>query len=234
MPGKLEFSFNSNKLGEFILDKEVMTIGRKDDNDIRIDNLAVSGHHARLLTIFEDSFLEDLDSTNGTFVNGKPIDKHPLSNGDVIVIGKHELRYVNESANVSSDAEKTVMIRPKVQTTPSKKPAKGGDIETIEFDSAKKPAASAAASAKLQLLNGKSAGKELPLAKSSVKLGKAGEEVVQINKRPDGYFIVCLDSSQSDKPPSVNGQPIGSRSVKLENHDVIEINRLKIEFYLAN
>jgi pSer/pThr/pTyr-binding forkhead associated (FHA) protein len=75
-----------------------MTIGRKDDNDIRIDNLAVSGHHAKLLTIFDDSFLEDLDSTNGTYVNGRPITKHPLKNGDVIVIGKHELRYINESS----------------------------------------------------------------------------------------------------------------------------------------
>jgi pSer/pThr/pTyr-binding forkhead associated (FHA) protein len=68
MPRKLEFSFNSTRLDDFVLDKEIMTIGRKDDNDIRIDNLAVSGHHAKLLTIFDDSFLEDLDSTNGTYV----------------------------------------------------------------------------------------------------------------------------------------------------------------------
>ena len=91
MPGKLEFSFNSTRSDDFVLDKEIMTVGRRDDNDIRIDNLAVSGHHAKLLTIFDDSFLEDLDSTNGTYVNGRPITKHPLKNGDVIVIGKHEL-----------------------------------------------------------------------------------------------------------------------------------------------
>ncbi len=234
MPGKLEFSFNSNKLGEYVLDKEVMTIGRKEDNDIRIDNLAVSGHHARLLTIFEDSFLEDLDSTNGTFVNGKPIDKHPLSNGDVIVIGKHELKYINEGANVADDAEKTVLIRPKSETIPATKTAPGGEIETIDFDgdAGSKPAEQDRA--RLQILNGKSAGKELPLVKSSVKLGKAGEEVVQINRRPDGHFIVCLDAADKGNPPSVNGEAIGSRSVKLENHDVIEINRLKIEFYLAD
>ena len=95
MPGKLEFSFNSSRLGDFVLDKEVMTIGRKDDNDISIENLAVSGHHAKILTIFDDSFLEDLDSTNGTYINCQPITKHPLKNGDVIVIWKHELRYIN-------------------------------------------------------------------------------------------------------------------------------------------
>jgi pSer/pThr/pTyr-binding forkhead associated (FHA) protein len=78
MPGKLEFSFNSTRSNDFVLDKEIMTMGRRDDNDIRIDNLAVSGHHAKLLTIFDDSFLEDLGSTNGTYVNGRPITKPPL------------------------------------------------------------------------------------------------------------------------------------------------------------
>lgn len=111
MPGKLEFSFNSSKLGEFILDQEIMTIGRKEDNDIRIENLAVSGHHAKLLTIFDDSFLEDLESTNGTFVNGKPIEKHPLKHGDIITIGKHELRYLNEASSLGMDDDKTVLIR---------------------------------------------------------------------------------------------------------------------------
>ena len=66
MPGKLVFSFNSKQIDEFPLDKEVMTIVRKDDNDIRIENLVASGHHAKLLTIFDDSFLEDLDRTNDT------------------------------------------------------------------------------------------------------------------------------------------------------------------------
>ena len=123
MPGKLEFSFNANRLGEFILDKEVMTIGRKDDNDICIENLAVSGHHAKLLTLFDDSFLEDLNSTNGTYVNGHAISKHPLKHGDVIVIGKHELRYINKSLSTADD-DKTVLIKrqPEFSTYPGTKP----------------------------------------------------------------------------------------------------------------
>ena len=226
MAGKLEFSFNSSKLGEFVLDKEVMTIGRKEDNDIRIDNLAVSGHHAKLLTIFEDSFLEDLDSTNGTYVNGKPITKHPLRHGDVITIGKHELRYLNETARVGHDTEKTVMIRRKPAPQPA--PA-ASDPGTIDFE----PTPAKEQQARLQILNGSGAGKELPLIKPSVKLGKSGNEVVQINKRPDGHFIVNLDPSNRSVT-RVNGQEIGSRAIKLENHDVIEINRLKIEYYLTN
>lgn len=220
MTGKLEFSFNSSKLGEFPLDKEVMTIGRKEDNDIRIENLAVSGHHAKLLTIFEDSFLEDLGSTNGTYVNGKSIDKHPLRNGDIIVIGKHELRYVNDANSVGDDGEKTVLIRRKPEPSPDNEP---------RIDIPPK-----LESARLQILNGKSAGRELPLVKESVKLGKAGGEIVQINKRPDGHFIICLDQSPDHSMPRINGQDLGPRAIKLHNHDVIEINRLKIEYYLAS
>ncbi len=219
MAGKLEFSFNSSKLGEFPLNKEIMTIGRKEDNDIRIENLAVSGHHAKLLTIFEDSFLEDLSSTNGTFVNGKSIDKHPLRNGDIIVIGKHELRYVNDSASMGEDGEKTVLIRRKPEP----------EVEHHSY-SMNPPNIE---KAKLQILNGKSAGKELPLVKESVKLGKTGGEIVQINKRPDGHFIVYLDQSANKSAPLINGESIGSRAIKLHNHDVIEINRLKIEYYLS-
>ena len=93
MPGKLEYSFNHSKLGEFPLAKEVMTIGRADDNDIRIDNLAVSAHHAKLLNIFDDSFLEDLNSTNGTFVNSKRVSNHVLKHEDVVTIGHHRIKF---------------------------------------------------------------------------------------------------------------------------------------------
>lgn len=228
MPGKLEFSFNSSKLGEFQLDQEVMTIGRKEDNDIKIDNLAVSEHHAKLLTIFDDSFLEDLESTNGTFVNGKPIEKHPLKHGDMITIDKHELRYLNEASSLGMDENKTVMIQRKPEASGY---AAGMQAQQPNLDIPidMEPSSN---EAKLQILNGRGAGKELPLKKPTVKLGKSGSEVVQINKRPDGHFIVCLNQSLSS-PPRVNGEDIGDRAVKLHNHDVIEINRLKIEYYLA-
>jgi len=226
MSGKLEFSFNSTKLNDFLLEKEVMTIGRKEDNDIRIENLAVSGHHAKILTIFEDSFLEDLGSTNGTYVNGRAIDKQPLKHGDVITIGKHELRYLNESKQFGDDGDKTVLIRRKPE------PSVDSVLDTHEVQYTPDLEKQAALdSAKLQILNGKSAGKELPLVKASVKLGKSGAEVVQINKRPDGHFIVSLSQSDNENNPRINGEVIGSRAIKLQNHDVIEINRLKIEYY---
>ncbi len=227
MSGKLEFSFNSSKLADFLLDKEVMSIGRKDDNDVRIENLAVSGHHARILTIFEDSFLEDLNSTNGTYVNGKPISKHPLKHGDVITIGKHELRYLNDNKQYSDNGDKTILIRRKPESSKSVAASQEIDYKPIP------PMQKSLESAKLQILNGKSAGKELPLIKASVKLGKSGSAVVQINKRPDGHFIVSLLPDNDANNPRINGEVIGARSIKLQNHDVIEINRLKIEYYLS-
>src|SRR3989338_763750 len=110
---KLVLSLNGVMQGEYPLDKERITVGRKPDNDIPIDNLAVSGKHALIITILDDSFLEDLGSTNGSYVNGKLIKKHALKDGDVIAIGKHELKYVNEHATADDDEfEKTMIIKP--------------------------------------------------------------------------------------------------------------------------
>src|SRR5919106_5391193 len=110
---KLILSLNGIVQGEYALNKERILIGRKPDSDIRIDNLAVSSKHALIVTILDDSFLEDLGSTNGTYVNGKLIKKHALKNGDVVVIGKHELNYVNQHATADDeDFEKTMVIRP--------------------------------------------------------------------------------------------------------------------------
>ena len=110
---KLVLSLNGAVQGEFPLEKERISIGRKPDNDIQIDNLAVSGKHALIITILDDSFLEDLGSTNGTYCNGKLVKKHALRNGDVIGLGKHELKYVNEHATADDEEfEKTMIIRP--------------------------------------------------------------------------------------------------------------------------
>lgn len=111
---KLILSMDNLVLKDIPLDKERITIGRKAQNDIQIDNLAISGAHAVVVTILNDSFLEDLDSTNGTFVNGQQVKKHFLQNNDVIELGKYRLKYVKEAnAYVSQeDFEKTMVLRP--------------------------------------------------------------------------------------------------------------------------
>jgi hypothetical protein len=113
---KLILSMDGLVLKEIPLTKERTTIGRKPHNDIQIDNLAVSGEHAVIVTILNDSFLEDLGSTNGTIVNGNPIKKHFLQNNDVIELGKYKLKFVGEAAAAASgekaDFEKTMVLRP--------------------------------------------------------------------------------------------------------------------------
>lgn len=110
---KLHFLLEGNSLGEFALDKERITIGRRPSNQIHIDNLTVSGEHAVIVTIGNDSFLEDLNSTNGTFVNGKAIKKYVLQHNDVIEFGKYQLKYINPSqvnATQHDVFEKTMMM----------------------------------------------------------------------------------------------------------------------------
>ena len=115
---KLILSLDSALLSEYQLDKERMTIGRRPSNDIHIDNLAVSGEHAAIIQMGNDFYIEDLDSTNGTLVNEKPVKKHLLQHADVVEFGKYQLKYINEAslANIGmgggEDFEKTMIIRP--------------------------------------------------------------------------------------------------------------------------
>jgi predicted component of type VI protein secretion system len=111
---KLILSMDGLVLKEIPLSKERTTIGRKPHNDIQIDNLAISGEHAVIVTILADSFLEDLNSTNGTYVNGQPVKKHFLQNGDTIELGKYRLKYINEAPQqaAAADFEKTMVLRP--------------------------------------------------------------------------------------------------------------------------
>lgn len=231
MPAHLILSLNSSVLGEFPLNKERITLGRKPENDIQVDNLAVSGQHAAIITILNDSFLEDLDSTNGTFVNGKLVKKHALKNGDVISIGKHELKYVNDEATGEEDFEKTMVIRPgmashaaaaaKAESAPS------GHTATTD-QPYKAPAEGQLPLGKIQVLSGPGAGKELELRKALITLGRPGVQVAVITRRPQGYFITHVEGNA----PVVNGQAIGSQAHALRDNDVVELAGVKMEFFV--
>jgi len=246
---KLIYSLDGAFLGDIALDKERMTIGRRPGNDIHIDNLAVSGEHALITIIGKDAFLEDLGSTNGTLVNGKPIAKHILQNGDVIELGKYQLKYVGEAAaaNVGGqeDFEKTMIIRPSAMkavapavTAPSATtaPAAMASEQAIKTEApvaAPRPAAGTAPQGpvgKLQVLNGASQGKELVLTKALTTLGKPGVQVAVITKRPQGYFITHVEGANY---PSVNGSPVGAQAHPLNDHDVLELAGIKMEFYFS-
>ena len=220
--------------GEFELNQERLSIGRKPDNDIPIDNLAVSGKHALIITILDDSFLEDLGSTNGTYVNGKLVKKHALKNGDVIAIGKHELKYVNENATADDDEfEKTMIIKPG-----SASAAVAAAQAAEKAGAAAQPQAAAISgmpSGRLTVLNGPIAGKELELTKALITLGKPGTQVAVISRRPHGYFLTHIESDGDGKRyPKVNGEAIGPKAYQLKNNDMIELAGIKMEFTTAS
>src|SRR5258708_30766733 len=131
---KLILSLDGQVIKEFTLTNERSTIGRKPHNDIQIDNLAVSGEHAIIMTILNDSFLEDLGSTNGTLVNGQPVKKHFLQNNDVVEIGKYKLKYVTETTAAQAspaDFEKTMVLRaPPSSARPEQRPEPSSVGET--------------------------------------------------------------------------------------------------------
>jgi pSer/pThr/pTyr-binding forkhead associated (FHA) protein len=222
-------------LREIPLVKERTTIGRKPQNDIHIDNLAVSGEHAVIVSILNDAFLEDLGSTNGTVINGKAVKKHFLQNNDVIELGKFKLKFVAEkSATPSpSDYEKTMIMRAPVV----------GKAPEVVKSSAPTPAAAPTAPmsepaadknvpevlAAIQIISGPNAGKELELSKKLTTLGKTGQQVAVITRRPQGYFITHVEGPQL---PVVNGQTISAQAHLLKDHDVIELAGVKMEFFI--
>jgi pSer/pThr/pTyr-binding forkhead associated (FHA) protein len=241
---KLVLSLNGVVQGEYQLDKERLSIGRKADNDIPIDNLAVSGKHALVITILDDSFLEDLGSTNGSYVNGKLIKKHALKDGDVIAIGKHELKYVNELATADDDEfEKTMIIKPgsasaavaaaqaAEKAVASAAPAAASPAPTAPTAAAPAATSGGMPLGRLTVLNGPIAGKELELTKALITLGKPGTQVAVISRRPQGYFLTHIESDGDGKRyPTVNGEPIGPKAYQLKDSDLIELAGIKMEF----
>ena len=236
---KLILSMDGLVLKEIPLTKERMTIGRKPHNDIQIDNLAISGEHAALVTILNDSFLEDLNSTNGTLVNGQPIKKHFLQNGDVVELGKYKLKFISDlpaAREGETDFEKTMVLRPG-SIQPQEAPAASavGEATHANFGDVRipspPPAAPAAAAAPLlgvvQILNGANAGKELELVKTLTTLGKPGVQVASITKRPGGYVFAHVEGNAR---PTVNSMPVHAEPIHLKDGDVIELAGTQMQF----
>jgi predicted component of type VI protein secretion system len=231
---RLVLSLDDQLLAEYNMNKERYTVGRLPDNDIRIDNAAISGHHSLIINILNDSYLEDLNSTNGTYVNGKLIKKHALQHGDVITVGHHQLRYV-ESQNGENEAdefEKTMIITP--GSVMAAKAAKKVSAATAAIVAKPAPeGAVALTKAKLQVLSGAFAGRELELNKALTTLGRPGVQVAAITRRADGHFIVHVDSGKEGDYPRVNGIPIGAAARKLSDNDVIQLAGVKLGFFVG-
>jgi pSer/pThr/pTyr-binding forkhead associated (FHA) protein len=230
---RLVLSLDGQIMAEYNMNKERYTIGRLPDNDIRIDNPAVSGHHSLIINILNDSFLEDLNSTNGTYVNGKLIKKHAMQHGDVITVGHHQLRFV-EDDEAQDEFEKTMVIQP--SSRPVSKVQAAAVPTDISASGVRRGLADskiAVKKAKLQVLSGAFAGRELELNKALTTLGRPGVQVAAITRRQEGFFIVHVDSEKQNDYPLVNGSPIGEQARRLADNDVIQLAGVKMGFFEA-
>jgi len=240
MVAKLITTSSTGEKQEFLLTNETTTIGRKPGNDIPIDNLSVSGRHAQVITILEDSFLEDLGSTNGTYVNGKLVKKHALENGDNITLGKYQITYQSSSGNSEQDFEQTMIIRPGEAGMPEEAAESKEIDKSVQKISAAMASEAASTTASpiasreacLQLLSGANAGKELVLTKALTTIGQPGVQVAAITRRPQGFFLIHVDGGPENNVPKVGGTPIGPNAHELKSHDIIEVAGVKMEFYL--
>jgi predicted component of type VI protein secretion system len=211
---------------EIPLDKERITIGRREDNDVRLEDGATSGHHAAIITVLSDSFLQDLNSTNGTFINGKRIQKHALRTGDVITIGRARLEYVGDDAGAEDDFEKTMVLKPEALASA------GIAIPKVEPPAA---AASAGQLGCLQVVEGPHKGKELKLSKVLNTIGQPGVQLAAVTRRGSGYFIVHVGATgPGARPAKVNGEPISTQARPLQENDVVELLGVKMRFYLSS
>jgi len=253
---KLICKLDNKIVDEHALDKERITIGRRQDNDIVVDHLAVSGLHAQIETIGRDSFLEDLESTNGTIVNLKPVKKHILQPGDVIEIGRYQFLFdvndvdpeVRKQAQLAqkqastplADAEhtqphspspslKSVIERSRVSKEASTEHQQTTEQEADLSATTPAPIPTAEPAPKLRILNGSNAGKNLTLNKTLTTIGKTGGQMVVITKRTNGFFISQVEG---EKTLTINQKTPASVSEKLSHQDIIEIGNIQMQFVI--
>ena len=202
---KMIVSIDGVVIKEVQLTKDRTTLGRRPYNDIVIDNLAVSGEHAVMQMSGVDVFLEDLNSTNGTYVNGKAIKKQQLQGGDTVEIGKYKIKFVHDGA--SDSQEKTTVI------------SSGSVVGGAE--------PSMVGNAAIRVMSGAASGREVPLVKVVTTIGKPGVAVAAITRRPHGYVVALVEGAIK---PTINGTALTTEAVNLHNGDLIELAGTQMQF----
>ena len=231
---KLVIKFDGVVIDQIVMKQGDMVIGRRPGSDILLDNLAVSGNHATIFTVGNDSFVQDLNSTNGTLVNNKRISKHHLTNGDEIVIGKHSLGYVDENAaRPQSDLAKTMIITPQKFEEMAASAAENAKLAAAPDKPATGPAAPVPAAMRIGsifVLSGTNSGKRIDLIKSTTNLGRAGKMAGVIIRNSAGRYSLLPGGDGGT--PMLNGKLVPGRGEELKNGDIIEVAGSRMQFYL--
>ncbi len=230
---RLILMFNKQVVKEYPLMKESVTIGRNEENTIHINNLAVSGYHARIDAAGNDFILTDLQSTNGTFINDKRVVSHKLSHGDNIIVGKHVILFVGTGAEAGEDkpaGPKTDLDRTMMLDTAKQKELLAKQKESTQVTEA------SGKIGVISFIEGADVG-EVELKKKLTKIGKADTSEIRlsglfmpataatISRRPSGYVITTMGGKIK-----VNGEVLKD-SVALKDFDTIEVGKVKFQFY---
>lgn len=216
--GKLVVSLDGVVIKEVQITKDKTTLGRRPYNDIVIDNLAVSGEHAVLQMLGADVFIEDLNSTNGTYINGKAVKKQLLAHNDTVEIGKYKIKFLVADGG---DYEATQILRP---GTPAQQPP---GLQRASGFGGPSGFGALGSAASIKVLNGAAAGREVSLTKVVTTIGKPGVQVASITKRPTGYVFAHVEGAAR---PTVNGNPLVTETTQLRDGDVIELAGTQMQF----
>jgi pSer/pThr/pTyr-binding forkhead associated (FHA) protein len=218
---KLIVSIDGVVIKEVTLAKERTTLGRRPYNDIVVDNLAISGEHAVLHMIGGDVYLEDLNSTNGTYVNGRAIKKQALEHNDIIEVGKYKIRFLASTAEVGPGES---VVPPRTTVQPSSGPIPLSTAPTVHLPLG----GGTAGAAVMRVLSGSGAGRELSLQKVVTTIGKPGVAVAAVTRRLHGYVVAPIDGGTA-----LNGEPLGSEAVALQDGDVLELGGTRMQFVIT-
>lgn len=215
---KLVVAIDGVVLKEVSLVKERTTLGRRPYNDIVIDNLAISGEHAVLHMTGSDVLIEDLNSTNGTYINGRGIRKQALANNDVIEVGKYKIRYFASQSGAGAESA----VRPAAAGFSG-----SGPVPLSVGATATMPLAGVG-SATIRVLSGSGAGREIALQKVVTTLGKPGVAVAAVTRRLQGYVVAPIDGTTL-----LNGEALGADAISLQDGDVLELGGTRMQFVNA-
>ncbi len=196
------------------LSEETVTIGRRRDNSLCLPHLSVSGFHARVVSESGCLIIEDLDSTNGTLVNGRKINRHVLLHSDEITIGTYQLKYSETFTSTPPRPDDMKNVTPMRPVAPIVDP----DIEQIISEVAA-----------LRVASGNKTGSMLPLQKPLTTVGKSGGDIGAIARKDTGYYFLPMNAHT--QPIKHNGKGVTPRiEIKLAGGDFIEIGGEYLEF----
>lgn len=224
---KLVLSLDGALLNQYFIDNTNICIGRDAENEIVINDPLLSRVHARIICVGDDHIVEDLQSSNGSLINGSPLLRHILQHRDVIELGTHHLCYLNSRTAAKVDFERTMLIQalPRDETAATEEAA----ILAVPTARSGKKILPEGSVKVVTGLNPHGAGESISLDRVVTTFGTPGEQLVVITRRPVGYFLSHVEGT---KRPRVNQKTIGTEAHPLHNDDLIEAAGYKLEFKL--